>query len=109
GPLLGAGEVPLVGAGLVSPVYAVAAVDDVLGAIGDPGLAPQSGALQRLGLQRPRVVGQLAVRHAVGVAAGDEEAALGELGVDVGLDPPGLNDRAPEVGRLGLPSHGHGR
>src|SRR2546429_4128480 len=46
------------GAGLVVPVDALAEVDDMLGAIGDPCLAPQAGALQRLGLQRLLVVGQ---------------------------------------------------
>ncbi len=107
GPLLGLRVVPLVGPGVVLPVDAVAEVDDVLGPIRGPGLAPEADLLGGLRLQRLLVLGQLALGHPVGLSPGDEEAALGELRIDIRRDAAGLDDRSPEGQRVGGALSGH--
>ena len=79
-----------------------------LGPVGQPRLAPRAAALGGLGLERLLVGVQLALGHPVRLAALDEEAALAELRLDVGLDAAGLHDGAPEGDRgRSLPLRGH--
>src|SRR5262249_43052670 len=101
GALLGVGDVPLVLALLVVPVNALAEMDDVVGLEGLPRLLLELLAFLSLGAELFLVLLQLAGRHARGLLLLDLDAALGELGLDVGVNAAGLKDGTPDVKRVG--------
>ena len=105
GALLGVGEVPLVGPGIVVPVNSLAEVDDVRRAECLPGFELQAALLDGLVLELLLVLLQFPFRHAVGLAALDEKTAFAQLQFDVGLRPAGLHDVSPEGEQIGLSGH----